>query len=121
MVWWLGTAVAAASAGRLEGVVTSPVDGRALPNVDVILRLESAPAAPPRLGKTDRTGAFAFEALPAGLYALDVIGAVPGTPAPGYVWTHVSPILVVPGTTATQQVVLAAPPLPRPPPSARDT
>jgi hypothetical protein len=122
MWWWMFGALAAASTGRLEGVVTSPVDGRGLPNVDIVLRLESTEGAP-HLAKTDRAGAFSFEDLPAGLYALDVVGRVPGVPAPGWVAARVSPVLVVPGATTTQQVVLspvAAPP-PAPPPTPRDT
>jgi hypothetical protein len=117
-MWW-AVAVAAASTGvgTLEGVVTSSVDGRGLPNVDVVLRLdgEHAQHASPELAevplrhvRTDRAGAFTFDGLPPGLYSLDVIGLLPtgAGPAAQGVWTHVAPILVAPGLTATRQVVL---------------
>lgn len=122
-MWWvLVGGLASASNGGLEGVVTSPIDGRGLPNVDVVLRLENAVDAAPHLARTDRLGTFRFEELPAGLYALDVVGHVPGAPAPGWLAARVSPVLVVPGAVTTQQVVLA-PPLPprRPPPEPHDT
>lgn len=136
-MWWVLGLSAFASAnsatGRMEGVVTSGLDGRSLPNVDVILRPDAEPAegegpvgeAPLRHVRTDLRGAFTFEGLAPGLYALDVVGTLPGLRLPGQpegvgVWTHLSPLVVVPGLTATPHVVLAPPP-PPPPPVPRDT
>lgn len=111
--------------GRLEGVVTSPVDGRGLPNVTVVVRptkpeglAKAKDEIPGRLDTTDRDGLFHFDELPPGLYSLDVIGQSvrdsltgPG----GWVWTQVASVLVVPGVTTTEQVVLPEASLAPPP------
>jgi hypothetical protein len=117
--------------GALEGVITSPIDGRGLSGVDVVVRhvvqrgaVEVDPWS--SATRTDFTGAFHFEALPPGVYSLDVLGEVPaaafqrGSPAqrasgpdraPDRVWTQVAPIVVVAGSTAVEQVVLHASPV----------
>ncbi len=137
--------------GRLEGVVTSPVDGRGLPNVVVMVRPAPVggmrtvtPGAQPknpeaggdeapggssgRVDTTGRDGTFSFEELPPGLYSLDVIGESPvgDSPSEGLqrVWTQISSVIVVPGLTTTERVTLLGPPareLPEPTEAAPGT
>jgi hypothetical protein len=106
---------ASETTGRLEGVVTGQRYGLALPAVSVTLRawrpqVRAGELPLVSVRQTDRNGTFAFDDLPAGLYALEATGE-------GQQRATVSPVLVVPGVPVTEHLVVAETPRPyRPPP-----